>query len=55
MSQCDHNFVIVYRRRWQNFFCKTYWLRCCRCNFEDGPYPTITSAWYAQGKGASGE
>ncbi len=46
-----HLSVIVLRHRWQNWFRKSYWVRCWKCNLADGPYFDLAEArvkerWY---------
>lgn len=35
----SHLAVIVARRRWQDLFAKTYWVRCWDCALRLGPFP----------------
>ncbi len=41
MSVAENHFmpVVFYRRRWRDWFMKSYWAECVRCGKKLGPMP----------------
>jgi hypothetical protein len=47
MSYCKqygHLAVVVYTRRWRDWFMLRYWVRCWDCDLRKGPFKTKQEA-----------